>query len=277
MSMLTISQPRSDRGDPRSDPRAGLLTATYLLVVRQLRATIRQPVWLFSGLMTPLLYLALFAPLLKGLGTSLATTPGYAGGSVVDGFMPGMLVMFAFGAGTGTGWIVINELNAGVTERLRVTPISRLAILLGTTIKDAIMFVIPAIVVVAVSTLFGFHIHWAGLALTLLLLALMTAATSAAVGAVGLTVKQIGSIAAVVTMLQLPLTLLAGILLPMSLGPAWLRGIAHVNPLYYATDAARHLCANQFGAPGVTGFAVIGGLLVLALLWGNRVYNKVVA
>ena len=261
----------------QSTSGASLATATYLLVARQLRATVRQPVWLVSGLMTPLLYLALFAPLLKGLGSSLAGTPGYAGGGVVDGFMPGMLVMFAFGAGTGTGWLVINELNAGVIERLRVTPISRLAILLGTTIKDAIMFVIPAIVVVAVSTLFGFHIHWAGLALSLLLLALLTAAVSAAVGAVGLTVKQIGSIAAVVTMLQLPLTLLAGILLPMSLGPTWLRVIAHINPLYYATDAARHLCASEFGAPVWLGFGVIAGLLVLALLWGNRVYNKVVA
>ena len=260
-----------------NDSRADLMMASYLLVTRQLRATLRQPVWLIGGLMTPLLYLALFAPLLSGLGGGLANTPGYAGGSVVDGFMPGMLVMFAFGAGTGTGWIVINELNAGVIERLRVSPVSRLAILLGTTIKDAIMFFIPAIIVVAVSTLFGFHIHWGGLTLTILLLAMLTATVSAFVGAVGLTVKLIGSIAAVVTTMQLPLTLLAGILLPMSLGPAWLRGLAHINPLYYATEAARHMCANQFGSPVWVGFCVIGGLLVITLLWGNRVYNKVVA
>jgi len=259
------------------DARASLATASRLLVMRQLKATIRQPVWLVSGLMTPLLYLALFAPLLKGLGGGLANTPGYAGGSVVDGFMPGMLVMFAFGWGTGTGWIVINELNAGVIERLRVSPVSRLAILLGTTIKDAIMFVIPAVIVVAVAAIFGFNVHFGGLVATFVLLAMLTAAISAAVGAVGLTVKQIGSIAAVVTTAQLPMTLLAGILLPMSLGPGWLRGLAHVNPLYYATEAARQMCAGQFGSAVWTGIGVIGGLLILALLWGNRVYNKVVA
>ena len=256
---------------------AGLFTATYLLVARQLRATVRQPVWMISGLATPLLYLALFAPLLQGLGNGLANTPGYAGGSVVDGFMPGMLVLFAFGSGTGTGWIVIGELNAGVIERFRVSPISRLAILLGTTIKDAIMFIIPAAIVVAVAAGFGFDIHWGGLALTFLLLALLTATVSSASGAIGLTVKQIGSLAAVVTSSQLPLTLLAGVLLPMSLGPAWLRGLAHVNPLYYATEAARQLCSGQIGAAAGLAFAVIGGLLIVTLLWGRRVYNKVVA
>jgi len=256
---------------------ADLLTASRLLVARQLRATVRQPVWLVSGLMTPLLYLALFAPLLSGLGGGLATTPGYAGGTVVDGFMPGMLVMFAFGCGTGTGWVVINELNAGVIERLRVSPVSRLAILLGTTIKDAIMFVIPAVIVVGVAAIFGFQVHPLGLLATFVLLAMLTATVSAAVGAVGLTVKQIGSIAAVVTTLQLPLTLLAGILLPMSLGPGWLRGLAHVNPLYYATEAARQMCSGLWGQAAWVGFAVIGVLLVASLAWGNRVYNKVVA
>jgi len=274
MSAITITTPTiTDR--PRQ--RASLVTASRLLVARQLRATLRQPIWLVSGLMTPLLYLALFSPLLSGLGGGLSTTAGYAGGTVVDGFMPGMLVMFAFGCGTGTGWIVINELNAGVIERFRVSPVSRLAILLGTTIKDAIMFVIPAAVVVAVAAIFGFQVHIGGLALTFLLLAMLTATISAAAGSVGLTVKQVGSLAAVITTLQLPLTLLAGILLPMSLGPAWLRGLAHVNPLYYATEAARQMCSGQFGTQAWVGFAVIGGLLVIVLFWGNHVYNKVVA
>ena len=256
---------------------ANLATASSLLVARQIKATLRQPVWLISGLITPLLYLALFAPLLKGLGGGLSNTAGYAGGSVVDGFMPGMLVLFAFGCGTGTAWILVNELNAGVIERFRVSPVSRLAILLGTTIKDAIMFVVPAIVVVAVAAIFGFHVHLGGLAGTFLLLAMLTATISSAAGAVGLTLKQVGSVAAVVTSLQLPLTLLAGILLPMSLGPGWLRGLAHVNPLYYATEAARQMCAGQFGRESVVGFAVIAGLLIVTLAWGRHVYSKAVA
>ncbi|MCL2782532.1 MAG: ABC transporter permease [Propionibacteriaceae bacterium] len=257
--------------------RAGLATATRLLVARQLRYTMRQPIWLASGLMTPLLYLALFSPLLTGLGGALAGTPGYAGGSVIDGFMPGLLVLFAFGTGMGAGWTVIGELNSGVIERFRVSPVPRLAILLGTTVKDAIMFIVPAFVVVAVAAIFGFDVHPVGLLLTFVLLAGLTAALSTFSAAVGLKMKVIGSLAAVITGLQLPLTLLSGVLLPMSLGPKWLTVLAHFNPMYYATDAARHLCAGQLDGTAWLGFGVIAAVLALALWWGTRVYSKAVA
>ena len=38
---------------------------TGLFFRRKLLETLRQPVWLVTGLITPLLYLALFAPLLR--------------------------------------------------------------------------------------------------------------------------------------------------------------------------------------------------------------------
>lgn len=256
---------------------AGVLTATGLLLVRKLRETLRQPVWLASGLVTPLLYLALFAPLLDALSDGLASVPGFAGGDVIDGFMPGMLVLFAFGSGMGTGWTVIAELNAGVIERFRVTPVARSAILLGSVAKDCLMFLGPSLVVVAVAAAFGFDVHPGGLAATLLLLALLTGAVSAASAALGLELKVIGSLAAVVTGLQLPLTLLSGVLLPMSLGPGWLQGIAHANPLFYATEAARELCSGEFTSTALLGFGVIGALLVLTLAWATRVYRKAVA
>ena len=58
--------------------------------------------------------------------------PGFPPGHVLDVFVPGILVLIAFGAGMGAGWPVIWELDSGVIERLRVTPASRLALLLGT-------------------------------------------------------------------------------------------------------------------------------------------------
>jgi ABC-2 type transport system ATP-binding protein len=43
--------------------------------------------------------------------------------------------------------------------------------------------------------------------------------------------------AAITNGINLPVLLLAGVLLPMSLGPLWMRVIAHVNPLYYLVEA----------------------------------------
>jgi ABC-2 type transport system permease protein len=247
---------------------------TGLFFRRKLLETLRQPVWIITGLTTPVLYLALFAPLLR----SLAGGPAFPPGQVLDVFVPGVMVLIAFGAGMGAGWPVIWELDSGVIERLRVTPASRLALLLGTVLRDVVMFAVPGVVVIAVGAAFGYHVHWSGLFLLFVLLALFTAACSATSSALGLILKQIGSLAAVVTGAQLPLTLLAGILLPLSLGPAWLRAAGYVNPMYYAVQAARSLAAGTVatGTVGV-GFLVMAVIAVLAMWWGTRAYQRAMA
>jgi ABC-2 type transport system permease protein len=247
---------------------------TGLFYRRKLLESLRQPVWIVTALTTPLLYLALFEPLLR----SLAGGPGLPAGNVLDLFVPGILALLAFGAGMGAGWVVIGELDSGVIERLRITPASRLALLLGAVLRDITMFGVPAIVVVLVAMPFGFSVHWGGLALELVLLSLLAASASATSAALGIKLKQIGSLAAVVTGTQLPLTLLAGILLPLSLGPVWLRVLGHFNPIYYAVQAARDLSAGQIATSAVgAGFAVIGAITVLALWWGTASYRKALA
>ena len=238
---------------------------------RKLLETLRQPVWIVTGLSTPLLYLALFEPLLR----SVAGGAGLPPGDVLDVFVPGILALMAFGAGMGAGWVVIWEMDSGVIERLRVTPASRFALLLGTVLRDVVMFAVPAVVVIAIATGFGFHAHWGGLALMLLLLAALTASCSATSSALGISLKQIGSLAAVVTGVQLPLTLLSGILLPLSLGPGWLQFLGHLNPMYYAVQAARDLTAGTITTPTVgIGFLVTAAAAALALWWGTRSYHK---
>jgi ABC-2 type transport system permease protein len=247
---------------------------TGLLWRRKLLETLRQPVWVIVGLSTPLLYLALFAPLLH----RLAGGPGFPRGAVLDVFVPGVLCLMAFGAGMGAGWTVIFELDTGVLERLRVTPTSRFALLMGAVLRDVVMLLVPALLVVAIAIPFGYRPHPGGVAILLALLALLTAIVSSWSGALGLILRQIGSLAAVVTGLQLPLTLLSGVLLPMALAPGWLRVLAHLNPLYYAVQAARALSSGTIASWTVaTGFLVLGALTVVTVAWATRAYRTAMA
>jgi len=77
---------------------------------------------------------------------------------------------------------------------------------------------------------------------------------------------------------QLPLTLLSGILLPLSLGPQWLRVLGHLNPMYYTVQASRSLAAGSVftGTVGL-GFLVTGAAAGLALWWGTRSYHRAMA
>lgn len=242
----------------------------YLLFKRRLLETLRQPVWLISELMTPVLYLVLFSPLLKNM--NLGTD------NVLDIFIPGMLVLLAFSSGTGIGWTIIWELQGGVIERLRVTPVRRFSLMMGTVVNDVFFMISTSIIVIFISWLFGLTVHILGLIILLILVSLLTAMVSAVCGSLGLILKQVGSLAAVITGLQLPIMLLGGILLPLEVGPQWLQNIAHINPLYYAVKASRVLSAGTIlDYTVLEAFLVIVPLTILAFWWSTRVYNKAVA
>jgi ABC-2 type transport system permease protein len=250
-----------------------MLLEIRLLFWRKMLESLRSLVWVISGLTTPLLYLALFAPLLKGLNTPL-----FGSDRVLDIFVPGILTLMAFGAGMGAGWIVVWELQTGVIERLRVTPISRFSLLMGTVLKDLVFFIVQALLVIFFAGLFGFHLHPTGLVVMLMLLSLLTMIVSATSSSLGLILKEVGSLAAVVTGLQLPLTLLAGVLLPLSIGPNWIRLIAHFNPMYYVVEASRILADGRVNTSEVwVAFLVMIFLTAITLWWATQVYRKAVS
>ena len=115
-----------------------------------------------------------------------------------------------------------------------------------------------------------------GLCLTVLcLLAALTAAFSTATA---LLTKDISSFAAIINGINLPILLLAGVLLPISIGPLWMRVIAHFNPLYYAVQGSRALAAGSFGSAAVwQAFAVLVPLCALVVAWATRVFRKAVS
>lgn len=251
------------------------LRDTHLFFVRYSVQMLRNPVWLIVGISTPLLYLALFTPLLKGL----PSTPGLGGaGSVLDVFLPGILALLAFGSGVGSGFSTIFEMQTGVTERFRVTPASRLAILLGPILSGIVAMLIFDLILVIVGALFGFTVHVLGLLVLSVLLSVFMATMAAFSTATALLTKDISAFAAIVNGINLPVLLLAGVLLPISLGPTWMEVLAHFDPLYYLVIAARPLSSGDFGSSNVwLGFAVLVPLCALTLAWARTVLRRLVA
>jgi ABC-2 type transport system permease protein len=247
---------------------------TGLLFHRYTLQMLRNPIWLFVGFSTPILYLALFTPMLK----HVAPTLGVRSGGVLEIFLPGILALLAFASGSSMGFGTIFELQAGVIERFRVTPASRFATLIGPILSGLMMMVVFDAVVVAIAVALGFQIHWLGLAALAVLLGLLASLMAAFSTATALVTKEINSFAAIINGINLPILLLAGVLLPISFGPVWMRVIAHFNPLYYAVQASRSLATGSFGATAVwQGFAVLAPLCALVVLWATRVFRKAVA
>ncbi|HLU44953.1 MAG TPA: ABC transporter permease [Natronosporangium sp.] len=253
-----------------------LLRDTWLIYQRQALLQLRQPVWIFVGVFQPVMYLLLFAPLLK---PALAPLGVETNADAYQIFVPGLLVMLAIFGGLFQGFGLIAELRAGVIERSRVTPISRLALLLGRSLRDASTLLVQAFLITVLSLIFGLSAHLANILLAYLMLALIALMTSAVSYAVALKARSEDALAPLMNTVALPLMLLSGIMLPIvePYAPRWLENLSKVNPFSWAVDGVRALFAGNIGDDSVwQGALVVAVLAVLAVVWAARAFARTV-
>lgn len=251
-----------------------LLRDTWLIFERSMILTLRNPVWVFIGLAQPILYLVLFGPLLE----RVAASPGFPAGAAWNVFVPGLLVQIALFSGGFVGFGLIAQLRYGVIERLQVTPLSRTALLMGMALRDVVILVAQALLLIAISIPFGLNVEPAGIAVTIGLLALIGLALSPASYILALRLRSEDALAPVVNMVAVPVLLLSGMLLPMSLAPDWLRTVAQADPLLHAVEAIRALFAGRIGDPAVVlGVGLFAVLAAVALWAGGRSFSRTVA
>jgi ABC-2 type transport system permease protein len=247
------------------------INETWLVFVRAMRLSLRNKVWLIIGLMQPLLYLALFGPLLK----RIAGMPGFPSGNSWQVFTPGLLVQLGIFGALFVGFGLISEVRDGVIERMRVTPASRLALLSGRVLRDAVLLLVQSIVLLAAAYAFGLRAPIAGVALAVLLVMGVGCAFASASYAVALLTGTEDAMASITNSLAVPLLLLSGILLPMTLAPGWLRTVSNANPVKHIVDALRTL----FRGHVITGSVAIGALVGIALIiagmaFGTRTFQR---
>ena len=246
---------------------------TWLIFRRSLVLTLRQPTWLIFGIMYPLLYLVLFGPLLDGVVSQ-------AGGGVgaYNWFVPGLLVQVALFGSAFVGFGLIAELRYGVVERMRVTPMSRTAMLLGRSLRDVVLLLVQALLMVALSIPFGLHLDPAGVAVSFGLLALIGLVMAPLSYAAALALRSEDAFAPLIQGVTFPLLLLSGILLPMTLAPDWLRFLSTINPLTHAVDAVRALFNGQWGEPEILIGTVVTAILAVIGVWvASRAFTRATA
>lgn len=247
------------------------LNELRLLFSRKWTELLRNPAFLFMSISTPVIYLSLFAPLLKRLPTVAAQ----ADGNVLNLFVPGMLTLLAFSSGLFSGFGIIDELRSGIIERLRVTPANRFVLIGGHILRDLIATLAQLVFFILIALPFGFRPHVGGLIPMLFLLGSLNIITSCFSNAMGLIVKSEDHFAPITHGINLPVMLLSGMLLPMSLAPNWLLIAAHFNPVYYVVEASRHLVLGEFNLP-IIGYAflIMIPLAILSLVWAGKTISK---
>ncbi|MGO1053342.1 ABC transporter permease [Crossiella sp. CA198] len=235
-----------------------LITATGVIYAREMRPTLRNPMAIITGLLQPLLYVALFGPLLSTF--SLPGVPG--GGTPWSWFIPGMLVFTTLFGTAFAGADLMYERDMGSLERLLASPVSRIALLIGQVGRQVSTLLVQALVLIVVVLPFGLSVDPLGTFLGLVMLILLSAAVGIASLGLGLVIKQAYLFYTAVQTAILPLMLTAGMLLPMDTAPGWLFVLSRINPLTHVVNAERALFAGNFSHPSIlisVGIVVIGG------------------
>jgi ABC-2 type transport system permease protein len=247
------------------------LRDTWVIFKRAMIISSQNPMWIVIGLLQPILYLTLFGPLL----IPMANMPGFPPGDAWRVFVPGLLVQLGIFGGAFVGFAIIYEWRSGVIDRQMVSPASRTALIVGRVLRDVVVLFIQGCLLIGAAMLFGLSVPAYAIALGLLLTVLLGATFSALSYAAGLALKSEDAFAPIVNTVALPILLLSGILLPMSLAPHWLQIVSDVNPFKHMVEALRYVFRGEVLSFTVAlGFGLAVALLVIAAWLGTRVFER---
>lgn len=234
---------------------------TWVLFHHNFRITLQQKVGIVFGAVQPLLFLVLFGPIFATIGTW-------------ETLVPGLIIQLGLMSTGLAGFGVVFEKRSGVLERMRVTPAGRLSLLLGRVLNNAVTLIIQTVLLIAVGVAFGLRAAPLGVLVSLVLMVVLGVSLAALSYAVALTMND-QLFAPVMTTVVVPLVLLSGSFLPMSMAPAWLNAISHASPFRYVLEAMRDLFAGRYLTGTVAAGVAVTAVFAVASLWiGTRVFNR---
>lgn len=216
-----------------------LLRDTWQLTLRRLRYSWRMPVWVVATLSQPLIWLLLFGQLFQ----NMVRIPGFPTDSYIQFFSPGVLVMTALFGSAWSGMGILNDYQSGVVDKYLVTPVSRVAIILGPVLDAAVTVIVQTLIILGVALLVGAHVAAGvgGAIAAVAVAALLGAAFAALSNGLAVLLQRDEPMIAILNFLLLPLTFLSTAMLPSFLIPGWIAGVARFNPVNWAVEATRSL------------------------------------
>lgn len=208
-----------------------------VITKRNLIRYIRLPQLIVFSSVQPVMFLLLFNFVFGG---AILLAPGQ---DYIDFFLPGIIIQTVLFGAVQASIGVAEDLNKGLTERLKSLPMARSAELAGRVIADSIRNLFVVIIMVAVGYMLGFNlVNTLPLALVAVLLALIFGFAFAWVAVyIGLSVKEVETAQVASFIWIFPLVFASSVFVPTSTMPDWLALFADNQPVTQAVNAARAL------------------------------------
>lgn len=245
---------------------------TWLTFQYEAGQLIHNPVNVAISLLQPITYLLLFTPFLKSvLGASTY-------GAAYRIYVPSLFCAMGVFSGLFAGFALIGAIRQGVIARFRITPLSRTGLLLGRELVFVALVGFQAVVIAVAALIFGLRVPPINLLLALLLLAMMVLIGVSISYMLAILVPDVNVLMNVTNGITEPIALLAGILIPLSVAPLWVRDVALWNPFAWGANGMRAIFQGHLGAHVVWEASIILVALAAATIVGSsRLFNREIA
>jgi ABC-2 type transport system permease protein len=213
------------------------------MMIRYVRALLRQPAWVFVTLVQPVIWLVLFGALFE----KTVDIPGFASDSYIEFLAPGVVVMTAFFSAGWSGMGMIQDYDRGILDRFLSSPVKRVALVAGPLMQNTLVILIQSVIIVVLALILGasFPNGVLGVLALILISAILGAGFGALSNGLGLVFLKEDSLIATMVFLQLPLTFLSGAFQQENLQPEWMRVVADFNPVNWAIEAGRNVAMED--------------------------------
>ncbi|HEX4061937.1 MAG TPA: ABC transporter permease [Streptosporangiaceae bacterium] len=242
---------------------------TWLTFQYEAGLLVRNPVNIAVTLLQPVAYLLLFTPFLK----SVMGVSTYRGAYQI--YVPSLLCAMGLFSGLFGGFALIAAIQRGVIGRLRVTPLSRVGLLLGRELVFVSLVGFQGIVITVIALVFGLRVSPLNFLLALVLLSLMVLIGVSISYVLAIYVPSQNALMNLANGITEPLALLAGVLIPLSVAPLWVRDIAVWNPFAWAANGMRALFQDHIGDQVVwKALVILGVLAAITVVVSSRAFSR---
>jgi ABC-2 type transport system permease protein len=247
-----------------------MFNAIYILWLRQLKRYFRSRSRIIGSLGQPILFLV-------ALGFGFGPTFAKAGqGNYLQFLAPGIIGMSVIFMAVFSGIEVIWDRQFGFLKETLVAPVSRLEIMIGRTLGGATVASMQGLIVLILSTIFGFRPdHWSLLPLTVLFMFLIAFLFTTLGTAIASVMEDFHGFQLIMNFLIMPLFFLSGSIFPLNDVPPLIKFIAMIDPLTYGVDALRGTLVGiaHFGL--TTDFLILAGITTVLLFIGSYLFSKI--
>ena len=250
--------------------KAGFFADVVSVAIRALRSIPRDPEGVYPAIFIPVFFYVIN---IGALQVMVERMPG-----VVDykAFQLPVAIIFAV-TGISRAITLVTDIQTGYFDRLALTPVNRLALLLGLTVADFSLVVALTIPVIVMGFIVG--VTFASGVLGLLLFILMSGLWGLAFTGFPYAIAlKTGNPAAVNSsfLLFFPFVFLTTVFVPREAMTGWMSTVAAFNPMTYLLDALRSLIVTGWdvdalwrGIAAIVGVGVVSGTLALLALRGR--------